>query len=119
MHPAGSAGSADQYGGEPLSFSLAGSVTTDGETLRKNFPKILEAAQLVADLKEGEMLYLPSGWFHEVQSFSSAGGQDTGVPVLVLFPHGCKASTCGNVRKGNVRREKISHCPRYYCSTFS
>jgi hypothetical protein len=73
------AGSADQYGGEPLSFSLAGSVTTDGETLRQNFPKILEAAQLVADLKEGEMLYLPSGWFHEVQSFSSAGGQDTGV----------------------------------------
>ncbi|KAI9340144.1 cupin-like domain-containing protein [Zopfochytrium polystomum] len=57
---------------EPPSFSLI-----DVETLKsgKNldaFPLLKEARQTIFSVEEGEMLYLPASWFHEVQSFPSS-----------------------------------------------
>lgn len=70
---------------EPPSFSLAGSVTKDEASVRERFPRISEAARLVADIQAGEMLYLPTGWFHEVQSFSSGDGSDkSGMGLVAL-----------------------------------
>ena len=35
--------------------------------LQKDFPHFLEATCLECEVKEGDMLYLPAGWFHEVR----------------------------------------------------
>lgn len=37
----------------------------------KHFPGFLDAPKMTVWLKPGEMLYLPTGWFHEVSSFGS------------------------------------------------
>lgn len=36
---------------------------------RKKWPEFFNAHRITVDLKPGEMLYLPTGWFHEVTSF--------------------------------------------------
>lgn len=36
---------------------------------RENYPQLLSLPRLTVWLKPGEMLYLPTGWFHEVLSF--------------------------------------------------
>lgn len=38
---------------------------------KEKWPLFFEANRMVVDLKPGEMLYLPTGWFHEVTSFGS------------------------------------------------
>lgn len=55
----------------PPSFSKIGSVLRPSDEIASEFPKFLHACALIADIHEGEMLYLPAGWFHEVHSFSS------------------------------------------------
>ncbi|CUS20828.1 LAQU0S01e15544g1_1 [Lachancea quebecensis] len=37
----------------------------------EKWPMFFEANRLVVDLRPGEMLYLPTGWFHEVTSFGN------------------------------------------------
>lgn len=38
------------------------------EELAKRFPLFLEAVSSTVEVKKGEMLFLPAGWFHEVSS---------------------------------------------------
>lgn len=44
----------------------------------KYFPGLLDMNKMVVELKPGEMLYLPCGWFHEVSSF---GIEEAGEPL--------------------------------------
>ncbi|KAG7195235.1 uncharacterized protein KQ657_003761 [Scheffersomyces spartinae] len=39
----------------------------------KYFPEVLKINKMVVELKPGEALYLPCGWFHEVSSFGTSG----------------------------------------------
>jgi len=58
---------------EPVSFSRV-DLNEDDDILQQTFPKYAEIAKLKQELTigEGEMLYLPCGWFHEVVSKSNA-----------------------------------------------
>jgi len=38
-------------------------------TVPKEFCRLSEATPTIVTVNEGEMLYLPAGWFHEVTSF--------------------------------------------------
>ncbi|SCU84385.1 LANO_0C01222g1_1 [Lachancea nothofagi CBS 11611] len=69
----------------------------------EKWPLFLQANRLVVDLEPGEMLYLPTGWFHEVTSFgkeNAASAQDqihvavnywfvppNGETIENLYPH--------------------------------
>lgn len=44
------------------------------EKLRAEYPKFLQAKSAICHIKEGDMLYLPASWFHEVTSFRSKDG---------------------------------------------
>lgn len=62
----------------PLDFTLAGQPCSLVDIHNPNlerFPKYAQAAQhaLIADLEPGDALYIPSLWFHHVESFDSFG----------------------------------------------
>lgn len=44
---------------------------------KERWPLFFEANRIVVDLKPGEMLYLPTGWFHEVTSFGKEEAEST------------------------------------------
>ena len=52
---------------EPPSFSTV-DWTLPADELREQFPKYAEAAMEEIEVRAGEMLYLPAGWFHLVES---------------------------------------------------
>ncbi|ETO08784.1 hypothetical protein RFI_28604 [Reticulomyxa filosa] len=56
----------------PMSFSQIDLRESETEIIKK-FPKYnqIKHEKIVVTIKEGEMLYLPSGWFHEVTSLSN------------------------------------------------
>lgn len=59
---------------DPDSFSMVDLKLTDKQ-LRQKFPLFPgKSAAIYADIKEGDVLYLPAGWFHEVISFGSRNG---------------------------------------------
>lgn len=61
----------------PNSFSKIDLRTLqDPTSLAKKFPQFPLARDCIADLKEGQTLYLPAGWFHEVTSQSSYEGSN-------------------------------------------
>ena len=43
------------------------------DELRVSFGRYLGAPMVEAEIRAGEMLYLPAGWFHEVTSYSEEG----------------------------------------------
>ncbi len=56
----------------PNNFSkVEPSILDDRETLRGQFPKVLEANAAFCECSAGDILYLPASWFHEVRSSSS------------------------------------------------
>lgn len=69
--------------GDPVSFSQTPPAILhldemDSETRSKvhqfaqcHFPKLLNANRITVEIKPGQMLYLPTGWFHEVTSFGN------------------------------------------------
>lgn len=61
-------------GPPPPSFSHVDLSAPAGDVKRRHpmFPGVGAAA--VAEVGAGECLYLPTGWFHEVTSFSAPGG---------------------------------------------
>jgi hypothetical protein len=63
----------------PSSFSKVVTSLSD-DLLKEKFPKYLEARgrELNVTLNEGEMLYLPCGWFHEVTSMNATEPAATG-----------------------------------------
>jgi hypothetical protein len=55
----------------PDSFSKINPCQADQDALRKEFPEYASCRQVWVDLKAGQMLFLPAGWFHEVTSYST------------------------------------------------
>jgi hypothetical protein len=59
----------------PNNFSRVDySLLDDSEQLKRLYPKMLNAKAAFCDIKEGQCLYLPASWFHEVKSFGGKGG---------------------------------------------
>lgn len=58
---------------EPPSFSRIDSVTLHSGKPTAAFPLLSKATPLSFEVSEGEMLYLPASWFHEVTSVSTDG----------------------------------------------
>eukprot|EP00048_Salpingoeca_helianthica_P023096 m.22214 g.22214 ORF g.22214 m.22214 type:complete len:566 (+) comp8266_c0_seq2:131-1828(+) len=58
----------------PVSFSKINTALPAREIAR-SFPRFAKARSIDVDVRAGEMLFLPSGWFHEVTSFSEPGKQ--------------------------------------------
>ncbi|KAI8616290.1 cupin-like domain-containing protein [Chytriomyces sp. MP71] len=52
----------------PLSFSRISSDVLHSKDGHEQFPGLSDVTKVTFDLKEGEMLYIPASWFHEVQS---------------------------------------------------
>ncbi|KAI3404892.2 hypothetical protein KGF56_002308 [Candida oxycetoniae] len=69
----------------------------------KYFPGILQLNKMEVWLEEGQMLYLPAGWFHEVSSFNG-GREDVHIAVNYWFvpPN---AKTFSNPYKDEYWRE--------------
>jgi hypothetical protein len=57
----------------PVSFSQI-DTSLDAQVLQKQFPEFTTVKPLFCDIKAGQMLYLPVGWFHEVISSSAGSG---------------------------------------------
>ena len=56
----------------------------DKSVLEKEYPSFASCRQVTVELKAGQMLYLPAGWFHEVTSYScgsASGGKDQEDPL--------------------------------------
>lgn len=51
----------------------------------KLWPLFLSAHRITVDLKPGEMLYLPTGWFHEVTSYGNDDKNDKNVHVAANY----------------------------------
>ncbi|CAJ1956551.1 unnamed protein product [Cylindrotheca closterium] len=49
-------------------------ILDDKKELDKSFPDMLNAKAAFCTVEEGECLYLPASWFHEVRSFGGKGG---------------------------------------------
>ncbi|KAJ3124593.1 DnaJ sub C member 7 [Nowakowskiella sp. JEL0407] len=60
--------SEDEVKPPPPSFSKIPVSVLKEETPADEFPLLRDAVKAVCEIKEGEMLYLPAGWFHEVTS---------------------------------------------------
>jgi hypothetical protein len=54
--------------GTPVSFSQIKDDMNDWEAVTTKFPKLKNTVKTTVEVKAGELLYLPSGWFHEVFS---------------------------------------------------
>jgi len=63
-HKTGAEGKKKKASSKPLPKSFS---TVDKSNLDR-FPKFKQAKKLTCELKAGEMLFLPAGWFHEVFS---------------------------------------------------
>lgn len=50
----------------PPSFSRIDPETLHSKQKSKNFPLLAKASRMTVEISEGEMLYLPASWFHEV-----------------------------------------------------
>lgn len=61
---------------------LRKSITKAAEKL---WPSFFRAHRITVDLKPGEMLYLPAGWFHEVTSYGDNDSSDKNVHVAANY----------------------------------
>ncbi|CDO95422.1 unnamed protein product [Kluyveromyces dobzhanskii CBS 2104] len=64
---------------------------------REKWPKFFSAHRVSVDLKPGEMLYLPTGWFHEVTSFGSNDNNKQGQDIHVAVNYWLMPPTGGSV----------------------
>ncbi|KAJ3122456.1 hypothetical protein HK101_006576, partial [Irineochytrium annulatum] len=53
---------------EPPSFSRIDAKSLHAKKIPEEFPLLANATKITFALNEGEMLYLPASWFHEVRS---------------------------------------------------
>ncbi|KAI9096434.1 cupin-like domain-containing protein [Phlyctochytrium arcticum] len=71
---------------EPASFSRIPSAVLHGKGDAKDFPLLAKSTGIDFTLKESEMLYLPAGWFHEVQSSgTSSAEQDANIHIAFNY----------------------------------
>eukprot|EP00980_Cylindrotheca_fusiformis_P025751 scaffold14558_cov137-Cylindrotheca_fusiformis.AAC.16 len=69
----------------PNSFSRVDfSLLDNSEDLKKLYPDMLKAKVAFCDIKEGQCLYLPASWFHEVRSY---GGREGGHLAMNYWFH--------------------------------
>jgi hypothetical protein len=60
----------------PDNFSeIDPSILDDKAELKKKYPKFIDAKSAFCTIEEGDMLYLPASWFHEVISMGKSGDQ--------------------------------------------
>ncbi|GMM34671.1 hypothetical protein DASC09_019960 [Saccharomycopsis crataegensis] len=52
---------------------------------KKHFPKLSNAKRITVELKSGQMLYLPTGWFHEVSSFGLTDESSDNMHIAVNY----------------------------------
>ena len=62
--------------GLPNNFSRI-DTSLSHSVLQQKFPTFLSATRAVCEVSQGQMLYLPAGWFHEVFSFGSDKAPNT------------------------------------------
>lgn len=55
------------------------------QCIDKRWPQFSKAHRITVDLKPGEMLYLPTGWFHEVTSYGDNDKKDKNVHVAANY----------------------------------
>jgi hypothetical protein len=67
---------------EPNSFSRIDVATLHESGPSKKFPLLAKANRMTVELKAGEALYIPAGWFHEV---TSLGENDDGLHMAVNY----------------------------------
>ncbi|KAI9339665.1 cupin-like domain-containing protein [Obelidium mucronatum] len=67
----------------PFSFSRIDPDVLHSADATKTYPNLKNVTKITFDLKEGEMLYLPASWFHEVRSSPSPNSKTVG-PHLAL-----------------------------------
>eukprot|EP00937_MAST-01D_sp_MAST-1D-sp2_P001318 g1318.t1 len=74
---------ARQRGAAGVSAAAKGGAGTRAEAGPQDpqFPLFPAARMLEVEVRAGEMLFLPCGWFHEVSSFSDSGGRGGGSDV--------------------------------------
>ena len=70
-------GTEEQQQQQPPSFSRIYDCDSLAVTMME-FPLLLKARKVVCKLREGEMLYLPASWFHEVTSYGGSADEETG-----------------------------------------
>lgn len=59
----------------PNNFSRVNfSLLDNSEELQRQYPNMLQAKAAFCEITEGQCLYLPASWFHEVRSFGGKGG---------------------------------------------
>ncbi|KAJ3210030.1 DnaJ sub C member 7 [Dinochytrium kinnereticum] len=68
---------------EPPSFSKIDPKALHSKEPPADFSLLKKATKVTFELKEGEMLYLPASWFHEVHSYPTAE-RKTGEPSIHL-----------------------------------
>ncbi|KAL7753142.1 hypothetical protein RI367_001595 [Sorochytrium milnesiophthora] len=68
----------EAVGQEPPSFSRIPAAVLHSNAHSSAFPKLASATKVTFFLEEGEMLYLPASWFHEVTSFAAATANTSG-----------------------------------------
>lgn len=73
---------------EPPSFSRIPTSILHTSTPLSPHPFLQKATPVTVTIEEGEMLYLPAGWFHEVTSFGSASGN-----IHMAFNYWCAPPT--------------------------
>merc|ERR1712130_893697 len=75
---------------DPDNFSLVDLVLSDGKPRAclgstGSFPLFPHAVPLVTEINDGEMLFLPAGWFHEVLSCGTTSTSDTHLALNYWF----------------------------------
>lgn len=75
---------------EPNSFSKIDYISLHQKIAPKQFSKLNRAIRAQFEVKSGEMLFLPAGWFHEVTSYSDG---DNG---HLAFNYWCSPCTLNN-----------------------
>ena len=67
----------------PPSFSRIGNLANELGGTRSSFPSLAGARMAECELRAGELLYLPAGWFHEVSS--DGGGASGGLHCALNY----------------------------------
>ena len=71
----------DEEEARPNSFSKIDPATATVE----EFPAFAKCREYVVNLKAGQSLYLPAGWFHNVTSFSSEEEKDDSIHMAINY----------------------------------
>eukprot|EP00438_Fugacium_kawagutii_P006995 Skav233392 [mRNA] locus=scaffold1038:208791:209873:+ [translate_table: standard] len=89
----------EQMLNDVLAADGSGSENAEGTALPDSFcrvstmssrwpiPKVLEGRHITANLRVGDLLYLPASWFHEVISFGADSGGHLALNLWMAPPH--------------------------------